>query len=74
MIQTRLPWKWSKKRLSEQAPEWYRITKQGIQGGTVTHMTVLSMAVELYRQATGIQNWQNVPEKYWNLAPDEFGL
>ena len=23
--------------------------------------------------STGIQNWRNVPEKYWNLALDEFG-
>ena len=30
--------------------------------------------IELYRQETGIQNWKNVPEKYWNLALDEFGL
>ena len=60
--------------LSEQAPGWYRITKQVIKGGTVTHLTVLSRAVELYRQDTGIQNWKNVPEKYWNLALDEYGL
>ena len=61
-------------RLPEQAPGWYRITKQVIRGGTVTHMTVLSRAVELCRQDTGIQNWKNVPEEYWNLALDEFGL
>ena len=60
--------------LPEQAPGWYRITKQVIMGGTVTHLTVLSRAVELYRQDTGILNWKNVPEKYWNLALDEFGL
>ena len=60
--------------LSEQASGWYRITKQVIKGGTVTHLTVLSRAVELYRQDTGIQNWKNVPEKYWNLALDEYGL
>lgn len=53
---------------------WYRITKQVILGGTVTHLTVLSRAAGLYRQDTGIQNWRNVPEKYWNLALDEFGL
>ena len=61
-------------RLPEQAPGWYRITKQVILGGTVTHLTVLSRAAGLYRQDTGIQNWRNVPEKYWNLALDEFGL
>ena len=60
--------------LPELAPGWYRITKQVIRGGSVTHLTVLSRAVELYRQDTGIQNWKNVPEKYWNLALDEFGL
>ena len=60
--------------LPELAPGWYRITKQIIRGGTVTHGTVLSRAAELYRQDTGIQNWKNVPEKYWNLALDEFGL
>lgn len=63
-------------RLPEKAPGWYRyrITKQVINGGPVTHTTVLSRDVELYRQDTGIQNWKNVPEKYWNLALDEFGL
>lgn len=60
--------------LSEQAPGWYRITKQVLKGGPVTHITVLSRAVELYQQDTGIQNWKNIPEKYWNIALDEFGL
>ena len=58
--------------LSEQAPGWYRITKQVLKGGSVTHLTVLSRAAELYRQDTGIQNWRNIPEKYWETALNEF--
>ena len=70
----RAVWEMEEEHLPEQAPGWYRITKQVILGGTVTHLTVLSRAAGLYRQDTGIQNWRNVPEKYWNLALDEFGL
>ena len=61
-------------RLPEQAPGWYRATKQVILGGPVTHLTVLARAVELCRQETGTENWRNVPEIYCEAALQQFGL
>ena len=60
--------------LPEQAPGWYRVTKQVLRGGTATHLAVLSRAAELCRQDTGISNWRDIPEKYWEAALAEFGL
>ena len=55
-------------KLSEQAPGWTRITKELLRNGTSGHLMPLQRAQELYRQYTGINDWKNIPEKYWNMA------
>ena len=55
-------------RLSEQAPGWYRITKEVLRTGMPSHLKALQKARELYRQYTGINDWKNIPEQYWNMA------
>ena len=55
-------------KLSEQAPGWYRITKEVLRNGTSGHMSTLQRARELYEQYTGIDDWKNIPEEYWNMA------
>ena len=61
-------------KLSEQAPGWYRITKDVIRNGKATHLMTLQKAQELYEQHTGINDWKNIPEKYWNLALAEMNV
>ena len=34
----------------------------------------LQKAQELYEQHTGINDWKNIPEKYWNLALAEMNV
>jgi len=58
-------------KLSEQAPGWYRITKDVLRNGTAGHLKTLQKAQELYEQATGINDWKNIPEKYWDMALEE---
>lgn len=58
-------------KLSEQAPGWYRITKDVLRNGRATHLMTLMKAQELYEQDTGINDWKNIPEEYWNMALEE---
>ena len=58
-------------KLSEQAPGWYRITKEVLRHGQATHLMTLMKAQELYEQDTGINDWKNIPEQYWNMALEE---
>ncbi|MBP5727276.1 MAG: metallophosphoesterase, partial [Clostridia bacterium] len=58
-------------KLSEQAPGWCRITKEVLRHGQATHLMTLMKAQELYEQHTGINDWQNIPEEYWNMALEE---
>ena len=50
------------------APFWCHITKQLLNGSTVSHGTVLSLAMELCRQNTGCCEWPDIPEHYWEQA------
>ena len=58
-------------KLSEQAPGWCRITKEVLRHGQATHLMTLMKAQELYEQDTGINDWKNIPEEYWNIALEE---
>ena len=58
-------------KLSEQAPGWCRITKEVLRHGQDTHLMTLMKAQELYEQHTGINDWKNIPEEYWNMALKE---
>ena len=60
--------------LSAQAPGWYRITKEVLRNGTATHLMTLKKAQELYERHTGIRDWKNIPETYWNMALAELGI
>ncbi len=61
-------------KLSLQAPGWYRITKAVLKGKSITHAAVLVKATELCRASEGEADWRHLPEKYWNMALNEFGL
>ena len=39
--------------------------------GQDTHLSTLMKAQELYEQHTGINDWKNIPEEYWNMALEE---
>lgn len=54
--------------LSIQAPAWYRVTKEVLRGGDVPQIALISKANELYEKHTGINDWDNIPEKYWEMA------
>lgn len=60
--------------LSAQAPGWYRITKEVVRTGKASHLTALMKAQELYKQHTGINDWKNIPEEYWNMALAEMNV
>ena len=45
-----------------------------IRNGNATHLMTLQKAQELYEQHTGINDWKNIPEKYWNLALAEMNV
>ena len=39
--------------------------------GQATHLMTLMKAQGLYEQHTGINDWKNIPEEYWNMALEE---
>lgn len=61
-------------KLSQQAPAWYRITKAMLRGGNISQANLLFRASELYRQTTGMCDWRNIPEQYWQMALEEYGI
>lgn len=64
----------NEERLKEQAPGWYRITKEVLRKGTATHMTALTKAHDLYQKYTGNDDWRNIPETYWEMALEELHI
>ena len=60
--------------LSVQAPGWYRATKAVLQGKNVSQMVVLTKAYDLCRETEGNADWRCIPEKYWQMALDKFGI
>ena len=46
-------------------------TKEVLRHGQATHLMTLMKAQELYEQHTGINDWKNIPEEYWNMALEE---
>lgn len=60
--------------LSVQAPCWYRATRAVLQGRNVSQMAVLTEAYNLCVEIEGSADWRCIPEKYWQMALDEFGI
>lgn len=54
--------------LIEYAPYWYKVTKQLLKTGSVSHGVVLSKAMELCREEEGECIWPYIPERYWEKA------
>lgn len=61
--------------LAQQAPYWCMVTERLLLGADgnagVGHAKVLSRAMELCRQDTGVCDWPDIPERYWERAVRE---
>ncbi len=60
--------------LFERAPWWCLTTAHMLRGGSWNHGHVLNKAMQLCREDTGVCNFPEVPEKYWEQAAKELGL
>ena len=54
--------------LMEYAPHWSIITANVVRKGTPSHGAVLTEAMRLCEEETGHSSWNDIPDKYWNLA------
>lgn len=61
-------------KLSEQAPAWYRVTKAVLIGKNVSQIAVLTKACELCEEEKGSVDWRCIPEKYWQMALNEYRI
>lgn len=61
-------------KLYIQAPGWYRVTKEVLRNGKATHLTTLTRAHDLYKNDSGVDDWGNIPEKYWEMALSELNI
>lgn len=60
--------------LSVQAPGWYRATKAVLRGEDISQAKVLFKACKYFEEHTGKKDWRHIPEEYWNMACEEFGI
>lgn len=60
--------------LYRKAPCWYRMTKHILRTGNDSFPAMIRKARELYMSHTGIDTWKNIPEKYWEMALEAFGI
>ena len=58
--------------LDIKAPGWFRITKHLLETGETSHAAALKSVAMLYQEETGILTYQNIPEKYWEMATSEW--
>jgi predicted phosphodiesterase len=61
-------------RLNEIAPGWYRVTKAVLRGQDLSQARALTRAYQLYEEVEGISDWRGIPEKYWDMALQEYGI
>lgn len=57
--------------LDKKAPYWCEVTAYLLRTGMSSHATVLGRTMSLCRAETGVCNWPDIPEKYWELAVRE---
>lgn len=60
--------------LNEKAPAWSKITIHTLRTGSDHNFACLTRAKELCAKAEGTVVWPDIPEKYWQLALQEFGI
>lgn len=60
--------------LSVQAPGWYRVTKAVLLGKNVSQWAVLTKACNLCEETEGNVDWRCIPETYWQMALNEYGI
>ena len=60
--------------LAERAPYWCRLTERALEGRLpeVPHGVFLNRVMELCHEDTGRWSWPDLPEKYWDMAWEEF--
>lgn len=58
-------------RLFEKAPGWCKVTERMLREGKPSHGEVLARAMKLCKEATGVCNWPEIPEEYWEQAIEE---
>ncbi len=61
--------------LTKRAPGWCRVTAYSLRNvgrQDISHGEVLGRAMQLCRLESGKCNWPDIPEKYWDMALQEF--
>lgn len=57
--------------LFEIAPGWCTVTKKALREGKPSHGDVLARAMTLCKETTGVCDWPDIPEVYWEQAIEE---
>ncbi len=60
--------------LDKKAMYWSKITIHTLRTGQDTNEACLKYAMRLCREETGSVNWPDIPEKYWKMAVEKFGI
>ena len=65
---------WVKKQTVEKAPVWCKVSEHLLKTGEISHGTVLARAMALCEEKTGVCNWPDIPEMFWDQAINELLL
>lgn len=60
--------------LSEKAPYWVKLNKHVLDTGDDYTAPCLKLASKLCEEAEGSVTWPDIPEKYWKMAAETFGI
>ena len=60
--------------LIEKAPYWARLNLHALNTGEDYTTPCLQLAMKMCKDAEGSVTWPNIPEKYWKMAAETFGI
>lgn len=60
--------------LMKKAPYWAKLNLHALYTGEDYTTPCLKLAVKMCEEAEGSVNWPDIPEKYWKMAAEEFGI
>lgn len=60
--------------LVQKAPVWCKVSEHLLKTGEISHGTVLARAMALCEEKTGVCNWPDIPEMFWDQAINELLL
>ncbi len=60
--------------LNQKAPYWVKLNIHTLETGNDLTFPCLNLAMKMCKEAQGSVTWPDIPEKYWKMAAETFGI